>query len=253
MTIQLILFSKNAIGQGLIPDGSAMFDDKPCYLLGTKKLPRHSKPNTNVKCLPQGKQALPPIPELILEGIKYSDIHYRNTPFTNPVMASLQLFEIDLSKKVPEQLIYLRNCEELYKAMNLGIRSLGNQLAHDELAQIKSAQAALHFQITRLVGNKTEIEKALKNLLASCVGCLTKNRHDIVLLAEKSGIDVQHYLDDLEKVCTPKSPCTEDKKNESSRSNAAKNDLKLRRKLLLVSLIVALMQLDGFLHKLIIY
>lgn len=130
-------------------------------------------------------------------------------------MSTFQIFAIDPRKKVPEQLIYLNNCRELYASTMMAVRSLGPELpfGSEHLLHLKSAIAAIDFQVARLEGKTTEITKTLSRALSNCPNCSVKDRYSIIMLAAESGIKVDTFLDDLDKVgCLTPAQCEKESK-----------------------------------------
>ncbi|KAA1112100.1 hypothetical protein PGT21_022825 [Puccinia graminis f. sp. tritici] len=194
-------------------DEIAIFNAKPCFILGPGRVP--FKPNPEVTCIEDGIRMIPPIPELSYKGINYSAIHYRPNLITTPVMSAFQIFAIDNTKRVPEQIAFLTNSRELYISMDIAIRSLGNQLPYSggHVRNSRAISKVLDFQIARLEAKIPAIEKALENMLNYCANCSVKERFDIIMRAGESGIIVDRFLDNLDKIgCLTKDQCEEEKK-----------------------------------------
>ncbi|PLW18632.1 hypothetical protein PCANC_13317 [Puccinia coronata f. sp. avenae] len=190
-----------------------IFAEKPCFVLGPGQYP--FTPNPNVTCKEDGTRMIPPIPELSFKGIDYSAIHYRADLYTTPVMSAFQIFTIDSRTKVPEQIEFLTNSRELYISMDIAIRSLGNQLpqASYHLRTCRSIVKVLDFQIARLQGRVAKIEDALNQVLKYCANCSVKERFDIIIRAAISGIVVERFLDELDKIrCLTKEQCDKEQK-----------------------------------------
>ncbi|WAQ93156.1 hypothetical protein PtA15_18A214 [Puccinia triticina] len=198
-------------------DDLSIFNAKPCFILGSGKVP--FKPNLEVACMDDGIRMIPPIPELSYKGIKYSAVHYRPNIVTTPVMSAFEIFTIDSQKRVPEQITFLTNARELYIAMDIAIRSLGNTLPHagGHTRNCRAVVKVLDFQIARLEARIPAIEKALETMLKYCANCSVKERFDIIMLASQSGIIVDRFLDGLDKIgCLTKAQCDEEKKQLQS-------------------------------------
>ncbi|KAH9447463.1 hypothetical protein Pst134EA_029499 [Puccinia striiformis f. sp. tritici] len=194
-------------------DDAVIFKAKPCFILGPGKFP--FTPNAEVTCITEGTRMIPPIPELTYKGINYSAVHYRGDIITTPIMSAFRLFVIDNRNRVPEQITFLTNSRELYIAMDIAIRSLGNQLprGNGHLRTCRSIVKVLDFQIARLQGTAPVIAKALGEVLKYCANCSVKEKFDMIMLAAESGISVDIFLDDLDRVgCLTKSQCEEEKK-----------------------------------------
>ncbi|KAA1068012.1 hypothetical protein PGT21_024872 [Puccinia graminis f. sp. tritici] len=80
-------------------------------------------------------------------------------------MSAFQIFAIDNTKRVPEQIAFLTNSRELYISMDIAIRSLGNQLPYSggHVRNSRAISKVLDFQIARLEAKIPAIEKALEN------------------------------------------------------------------------------------------
>ncbi|KNZ50731.1 hypothetical protein VP01_426g5 [Puccinia sorghi] len=227
-------------------DEDSVFNPKPCFIMGNF-LQILFSPNflhflylfdsllDFLTCIKAGIRVIPPIPELTFKGINYSDIHYRPNIVTTPVMSAFEIFTINSRNKVPEQIEFLFNSRELYISMEVAIRSLGNQLprAADHVRDHRMVAKVLDFQLARLEGRIAEIEKALGEMLRFCANCSVKEKFDIIMRAAESGIIVDRFLDDLDRVgCLTKEQCDEEKKKaEDERKAAEKKKEEEKKKL----------------------
>ncbi|KAH9470407.1 hypothetical protein Pst134EA_007665 [Puccinia striiformis f. sp. tritici] len=181
---------------------------------------------SEVSCVHDGKQPIPGIPELILNGITYSTIDFQaSSKHQSPVGFAIDKFIIELEQKVSIErpsknhlnsnligkerkkkemeeaerrrqsekaaVLLLTTYWKIYGAMDIALRVLNNQDSVKLLSLSKGPGFVLNFQRARLEGKLREIEFYLTQIIRNCDNCTGIETQRLLVLARASGVSNQ--------------------------------------------------------------
>ncbi|KAH9815783.1 hypothetical protein DFH28DRAFT_1123327 [Melampsora americana] len=138
---------------------------------------------------------LPPIPDLVKDGVTLSSINLLPAPDSIQFHIALRKF-VPRSRNLEEDARYLNASLQLYVAFSLACWSIGGKEFTAYRQLLKSSSALLEILIARMDRDidPKKIEHSLEKLLDSCGACSPQDKYEAILLAGTAGVDPNKYI-----------------------------------------------------------